>query len=143
MIPSLGEEWQPEDGLRKEGIGQHGDQRPQGEAAPAEQAPAEQKQRDVADEDHQADRPAGVVVDQLRDAADAAAGKLGGDHEQPQRHRLQQGADQDQAVITEFGPVFFVHGMAFSSRLMPASASSMAITAELSRSPKPFCSMAA
>ncbi len=104
-----GEERQLEDQVRQQGVGHDGKGRPQGEAPPAEESPTEQKERDVADENHQADRPARVMVDQLRDAAHPARGQLRRDEEQPQRKGLDDGTDADQNIITQGGPVFFHH----------------------------------
>ncbi len=105
--PIFGEEGQPQDRLGKERICQDSNQGPQGETPPAQQAPAEQEERDVPDENHQADRPSGVMMDQLRDAADATTGELGRDHEQPQRHCLEQCASENKDIVTNCGPMCF------------------------------------
>ena len=45
---------------------------------PTKKTPAKHKQRDIADQDHQADRPAREMIDQLRNAAHTAEAKFAG-----------------------------------------------------------------
>ena len=73
----------------------------------AEKAPSQNEQRDVADEDHQADLPAREVIDQLRDAAHATRGEVGGDEECAKRERLNECGEDDEEIIAEGGKVFF------------------------------------
>jgi hypothetical protein len=78
--------------------------RAHGKAPPTQEAPAEYEQRQVAEQDHQADGETGVVVDDLRQAADAAIDQPGRDEEQADGQRLQDGPRRDQAIITRRGP---------------------------------------
>ncbi len=73
----------------------------------AEKAPTEQKERNIADQHHQADGPVRKVINQLRDAAHPARSQIRGDKEYPQTNRLNQRAKRNKNIILNVYPIFF------------------------------------
>ena len=83
------------------------------ETPSAQPAPAQDEQGNVAQDDHDADGPAGVAVDDLGRAADAAGRQLARHQEQIHRQRLEQRANQDQAIVADARP----HGAGSGARV--------------------------
>ena len=76
--------------VHRDRVGDDGNRRAQAEFASAQEAPADDEERHIADENHQADRPVCEVVDQLRNAADAARGQMRRNKKETQANRLRQ-----------------------------------------------------
>ena len=97
--PIGGEYMQTGEQVDNQGINRHCKGRAQHKTLPAQVAPAQHKQGHVSHENHQTDRPAGKVIDQLWNPADASAGKVCRDQEHSQPDALNGRTDQEQGII--------------------------------------------
>ncbi len=94
-----------DEGVCEEGEEDDGGSGAEGEAGAAEIAPTEDKEGQVAEDDHDADGPAGEELDDLGRAGDAAADHETGDEEEAHGDGLDEGAEDDVEVIHDCGAV--------------------------------------